>query len=292
MKNFLAIAAIQISLLFTLQIFGQGLLKIENPLRVVSYNIRFDNPDDRDNVWANRKERVANVLRFHKTDIFCLQEALINQIHDLETEFPGFEYYGLGRDDGKEGGEFCPVFYNKSRFKIIDKGTFWLSETPDVPGSKGWYADLPRIATWVKFIDLSDGSEFFVFNTHLDHISQNARDNGTALIIEKINKMVGDLPVVLTGDFNDRPKTKPYNNILDGGSHVLMFDARSYAKYPHHGPTFTFVGWDFIGVPGKIIDYIFVNSKVSVTYHAILTDNWDGVYPSDHLPVLIEMKFK
>lgn len=272
--------------------YAQELLKIDYPIRVVSYNIRFDNPGDGSNVWANRKERVATLLRFNQADIFCLQEALINQIEDLENEFPEFDYYGVGRDDGKQGGEFCPVFYNKSRFMVLESGTFWLSETPLKAGSTAWYASLPRIATWIKFRDLASGNDFFVFNTHLDHSSQSARDNGSKLIKQKINEMCGNLPVILSGDFNDRPGTKPYNNIIANDGKVLLTDAKISAKYPHLGSTFTFVGWDFIGVPGNTIDYIFTNSKVDVIFHSNLGVNYDGIYPSDHIPVLIEAVLK
>ncbi len=274
-------------------IYGQELLKLEYPFRVVSYNIRFDNPNDRENVWANRSDRVANLLRFHKADIFCVQEALINQIEDLQTEFPGFEYYGVGRDDGASKGEFCPVFYNAARFKPEEKGTFWLSETPEKPGSTGWFATLPRIAAWVKFRDKMSGKLFYIFNTHLDHASEAARDNGSKLIMQKISSLSEGLPVILCGDFNAKPGTDPYKNIIQSSeSSLQMFDARAATQYPAHGPTFTFVGWDFIGVPGNIIDIIFVNQKVDVIQHAVIGDNIDGVYPSDHLPVLIEAELE
>lgn len=271
---------------------AQQLLKLDYPFRMATYNIRFDNPNDRENVWANRSGNVANLLRFHKADIFCLQEALINQIEDLEAEFPNFEFCGVGRDDGKKAGEFCPVFYNTARFKVIRSGTFWLSETPNKAGSTAWFANLPRIVTWVKFRDKASGDAFYVFNTHLDHASQDARNKGSQLIMQKINEMSEGLPVILSGDFNDKPESAPYNNIVKSGSGVIMTDARLVSEYPPHGPTFTYVGWDFIGVPGKIIDYIFVNDKVKIFQHAVLGDNIDGVYPSDHLPLLIELELE
>jgi endonuclease/exonuclease/phosphatase family metal-dependent hydrolase len=290
MKKYIYLLIFILSTFISWQSAAQELLRIEYPLRVVSYNIRFDNPNDGSNVWANRKDRVAGLLRFHKADIICIQEALFNQIGDLKAALPEFDYYGVGREDGKKGGEFCPVFFDRSRFKILESGTFWLSETPEKAGSTAWYATLPRITTWVKFRDLASGGDFFIFNTHLDHASQEARDNGSALIMEKINRMCEGFPVILAGDFNDKPGSKPYNNVIYNGGAIQMFDARAAANFPHYGSTFTFVGWDFIGVPGKIIDYIFVNQKVNVICHAIINDNWDGVYPSDHLPVLIEAK--
>jgi len=292
MNRLFVIIIFKILVLLPMQASLQELLKIENPIRVISYNIRFDNPGDRQHVWANRRERVINILKLHKADIFCLQEPLINQIQDLEKAFPGYAWYGAGRDDGKQNGEFNPVFYNKSRFNLLESGTFWLSETPELPGSLGWFAKLPRIATWVKLLDRATGKEFFVFNTHLDHQSQQARKNGAELILAMINQMVGETPVVLAGDFNDRPGTAPYNAILDAASPLQMFDARLSSKHSHHGTSFTYVGLDFMGVPGRIIDYIFVSPGITVDFHAYLSDNWDGIYPSDHLPVLIEMKLK
>jgi endonuclease/exonuclease/phosphatase family metal-dependent hydrolase len=292
MKRTIAIVLINIFALLSFPAVSQELLRIENPIRVVSYNVRFDNPGDRQHVWSNRSERVISILRLHQADIFCLQEPLLNQVEELEAAFPGFAWYGVGRDDGDKKGEFNPVFYNQSRFNLLDSGTFWLSETPEVPGSTAWFAKLPRIATWVKLIDRASGKQFFVFNTHLDHQSKQARENGAALILSRINEMTGDVPVVLAGDFNDNPGTAAYNAILDAASPIQFFDARLSARYPHHGPSFTFVGLDFMGVPGRIIDYIFVSPDIVVDFHAYLIDNWDGVYPSDHLPVLIEMKFK
>jgi endonuclease/exonuclease/phosphatase family metal-dependent hydrolase len=292
MKKFILFILLFLSCSFPLQNFAQGLLKIDDPIRVMTYNIRFDNPNDGDNIWANRREKVTTLIRFYEADIFCLQEALYNQVQYMDEAFPNFDYYGIGRDDGELGGEFSPIFYNKTRFKIIERGTFWLSEKPWVVGSLGWFAQLPRIVTWIKFMDLSLAREFYVYNTHFDHDSQLARDNSAKLIIKKISELDPDIPVILCGDFNDKPGTTPYNTITDTSNVVFMSDPIHSCKHPPLGSSFTFVGWDFRGMIGNRIDYIFVNQLVDVTYHAIISENRDGVYPSDHLPVLIEMNFK
>jgi endonuclease/exonuclease/phosphatase family metal-dependent hydrolase len=282
-----------IALLFSsFQSSAQGILRINNPIRLMDYNIRFDNPSDGSNVWANRKDKVISMIRFYTPDIICLQEPLINQIDDLNAAFPHFDYYGVGREDGLKGGELNPIFYDKRRFTLIANGTFWLSETPEVVGSKSWFATLPRIVSWVRLKDLSCGKEFFVFNTHFDHISQNARDRSADIIMKKIPEIAGDLPIVLTGDLNDRPFTYPYNQIVNSLNPFFLDDASTVSKNPHHGPTFTFVGFDFVGIPGRIIDYIFVNARIEVLQHAVLSDNWDGIYPSDHLPVFVEFNLK
>ena len=282
-----------ICLCFTgLKSVAQGLLKINNPIRLMTYNIRFDNPDDHDNVWVNRKSNLINVIKFNKADIFCLQEPLINQINDLQQAFPNFSYYGVGREDGATKGEFNPIFYDKLRFTVLESGTFWLSETPEIVGSKGWYATLPRLVSWVKFEDLADGKTFYLLNTHFDNSSQNARDQSAILLLKKAGEIARDEPLIITGDLNDSPTSKPYKTIVENTSGLVLKDALTVSEFPHHGPSFTFVGFDFIGVPGRVIDYIFVNQKIAVTWHATITDNWDGIYPSDHLPVLVEFEIK
>jgi endonuclease/exonuclease/phosphatase family metal-dependent hydrolase len=258
----------------------------------MTYNVRLDTPTDNENVWANRKDHLISVIKFNKADIFCLQEPLFNQINDLQQAFPEFGYYGVGREDGLNKGEFNPIFYDKRRFTVLEQGTFWLSETPDIPGNISWYATLPRLVSWVKLEDLSTGLAFYVLNTHFDNSSQNARDQSAILLLKKAFEITKNGPVVITGDMNDSPSSKPYKTIVENTNNLELQDASKVSKFPHHGPSFTFVGFDFIGVPGRVIDYIFVNKKVDVTWHATLTDNWDGIYPSDHLPVLIEFEIK
>lgn len=277
-------------LFLSLTAVPQDLLTINEPMRIISYNIRYDNPNDGDNSWKNRRERVVSILGLYDADIFCLQEALINQVEYLDEAFPAFDYYGVGRDDGKKQGEFSPVFYDAMRYKLLSSGTFWLSESPDVAGSKGWYAALPRIVSWVKLQDLHTGNNFFVFNTHFDHASQHAREQSALLIRRKINRIAGKAPVILAGDFNTRESTTAYNNLVQTPGSPVLINARDTSFYSHHGPNYSFVGFDFIGVPGRIIDFIFVNPQVTVIRHAILGDNWDGIFPSDHLPVLVEIE--
>ena len=259
-------------------------------IRVISYNIRYDNPNDGDNSWANRKDQVASLLRFHQADIFCLQEALINQTHDLELAFPDFDYYGPGRDDGKENGEACPIFYRKEVFTIKGFGTFWFSETPEKPGSIAWGANLPRITSWARLKDLSTNQEIIVVSTHFDHQSQLSRNNSARLLKNKLSEISGDLPVIICGDFNDRPDSETYLELIDQNNGLDLFDSRSISDQEHHGPDFTYIGFDFTGTPGNIIDYIFINNRFNVTGHGYLTDNWNGIYPSDHLPVFVELK--
>jgi endonuclease/exonuclease/phosphatase family metal-dependent hydrolase len=269
---------------------AQNLHVPDQSIRVISYNIRYDNPYDGDNSWANRNDRVISLLRFHQADIFCLQEALINQIHDLEKAFPEYRFYGPGRDNGTENGEACPVFYNKKRFALKGSGTFWYSKTPEKPGSIGWGANLPRIASWARLRDLSTSQEIIVVSTHFDHQSQLSRNNSARLLKNKLNEISKNLPVIICGDFNDRPASETYLELMGQNNGFDLLDSRSISDQAHHGPDFTYIGFDFVGTPGNIIDYIFINNKFNVTSHGYLTDNWNGIYPSDHLPVFVELK--
>lgn len=267
----------------------QSYAQQSNTLKVISFNIRYDNPDDGNNSWSNRKKDVVSLLRFHDADIFCLQEALTNQIHDIEKAFPGYDYYGPCRDDGKQKGEACPVFFRKIFFTLKDQGTFWYSDTPDVPGSIDWEANLPRIASWVMLKEISTGQQIFVVSTHFDHQSQLSRNNSAKLLNEKIDELSDNSQIIVCGDFNDRPNSETYLEIINRNNEIELTDARTVSEEGHHGPEFTFIGFDFEGNDGDVIDYIFVNDAFKVKKHAYLTDNRNGVFPSDHLPVFVEL---
>jgi endonuclease/exonuclease/phosphatase family metal-dependent hydrolase len=260
-------------------------------LRVLSFNIRFDNPSDGPNAWDNRKEKAASVIRLHDADLVGLQEALLHQIQDLQDELDGYGRIGVGRDDGETGGEFTAILYRKEKVKPIKSGTFWLSETPSVPGSISWDAAITRICTWAEFEQAQTGEIFYLFNTHYDHIGEEARLESSKLILNKIEEIAGESPVVLTGDFNATEDSQPYRVLVEnseGESGVNLQDAFYKTIHEHHGPTSTWSGFTEI-VPDRRIDYIFVNTDVTVKQHAILADQWDGRFPSDHLPVLAEI---
>lgn len=160
----------------------------EKSLRVMTFNIRYNEPRDGVNAWANRKTKVADVIRFHKADLIGVQEAQNNQLKDLEKLLPDFAWCGVGRTDGKEDGEYSAILYRKSRFKLLETKTFWLSETPEKAGSKGWDADFPRIVTWAKFQDKNTKKTFYHFNTHFDHIGAKARTESSKFCLPKCRK--------------------------------------------------------------------------------------------------------
>ena len=276
--------------IFNLQIDAQSSIDKET-LRVITFNIRYNEPRDGVNAWSNRKTKVADVIRFHKADLVGVQEAQHNQLQDLEKLLPDFAWCGIGRD-GENKGEFSAILYRKSRFKLLETQTFWLSETPEKAGSKGWDADYPRIVTWAKFQDKQTKKTFYHFNTHFDHIGKQARTESAKFLLAQIPKIAGKSLFVVTGDFNAKEDTNIYQ-ILTGKLEPANFklnDARYVSQNGHFGGNSTFSAFKEL-IPDNRIDYVFVREGVKVLEHAILSDRWDGLWASDHLPVLAEIVF-
>lgn len=263
--------------------------KASSHIRVMTFNIRYDEPQDKENAWPNRKELVASMIRFHHADLVGVQEALARQLKDLDRLLPDYSWVGVGRADGKAAGEFSAILFRKSRFKYLESSTFWLSETPQVPGA-GWDAAYPRIVTWVKLQELQTGKIFFHFNTHFDHRGVRARNESARVLLDQIRQIARDLPVVVTGDFNFTESSDGYQLLTGKNSEKssALRDARYISEHGHHGPTSTFNEFKAI-VPGKKIDYVFVKGRIRVLQHGVLSDTWDGRFASDHLPVLAEI---
>lgn len=258
-------------------------------IRIMSYNIKYDDKTDTVNGWKQRKEQVANLIAFYEPDFLGTQEGLLHQLQFMEERLGSMQWIGVGRGDGKNEGEFSAIFYNTERFELVanSDSTIWLSETPSEP-SKSWDAALPRIMTWGKFRDTSTGKEFFVFNTHFDHIGETARAESARLVVETINEIAGSFPVILTGDFNAVEDSRPYD-ILTANSSPLK-DAYYKTEIPHVGPVFSYSGFKVVNSDSeRRIDYIFVNEEVEVQKHAIISDFREGRYPSDHLPVIADL---
>ena len=252
------------------------------PLRVATYNIRYHNPDDGEHAWPNRKDRVVSTVQFNNVHLVGMQEVLKDQIDDLALALDGYEWIGVGRDDGKEAGEFSPIFYQPDRLESLESGTFWLSKNPDIPGSLDWDAAITRIVTWARFRDLSTDSTFYHFNTHFDHRGELAREKSAELIAHRASRMAGTSPVVVTGDFNFVESAPGYAVLTQS-----FQDAYYVTEQPHHGPDGTFSGFETGSTElNRRIDYIFVQNEVRVLQHAILSDHWNGAYSSDHLAVV------
>jgi endonuclease/exonuclease/phosphatase family metal-dependent hydrolase len=255
-------------------------------VKVLSFNLRFASANDGTNSWPFRHHLVIETLRRHVPDLFGVQEAQAVQVNYLTRELPQYRFIGVGRDDGATAGEYSAVFYNAERYTPLRHETFWLSETPSVPGSLGWDANNIRICTWGEFQASGSADSFFFFNTHLDHAGPQAQLEGTRLILHKIGQVAGERPVILTGDFNCTPGSPPYRLITEGEESVQMDDASVISRTAPTGPQWTFHGF---APPGRqIIDFIFVRNA-AVDAFAFVDDNWDGRYPSDHLPVMAEL---
>ncbi|MAT14725.1 MAG: endonuclease [Planctomyces sp.] len=265
---------------------------VAEPLSVMSWNIRFNNPNDGINAWPNRKEWVAEIITKNQVDIAGFQEVLSEQIVDLNKLLPEMDFYGVGRSDGQKAGEFSPIYFRKDRFELTDKSTFWLSSTPDKTGSKGWDADLPRIASWVKLKDRQTGSVFYVMNTHFDHRGEQARAESAKLLLQQLRTHFVDHPVILTGDFNTTPDTTPYNTLTGKNTETgpVYFDAYRHSAQPPKGPNSTWNGFNAI-VPDRRIDFLFTTKTIQVEQFKILDDQRDNRFPSDHLPIVAELEF-
>lgn len=253
---------------------------------VISYNIRYDNPDDVPNNWDNRKEFLISQLNFYRPDVFGIQEGLIHQVKQIDEGLPDYAYFGVGRDHGDERGEHTAIFYNTARVELLKQSTFWLSTTPEVP-SKGWDAALPRTCTYGIFQNMSDGKKFMVFNTHFDHVGVKAREESSKLILQKIKELnTENYQVVVTGDFNLESDSPGVQVIL-----TEMKDTYIAAGKNAFGPDGTFNGFQFDKPVERRIDYIFVSDEFEVLKSAILSDSKDTRYPSDHLPVFARLKY-
>jgi endonuclease/exonuclease/phosphatase family metal-dependent hydrolase len=265
-----------------------------SPLRVMSYNIRFNNPADGINAWPHRKEYVAELIRQrYDVELAGLQEVLKDQLDDLLRLMPGFACVGAGRDDGREGGEYSPIFYRTDRLELLEHGHFWFSETPSEPGSKSWDSALPRIVTWARFRDRKQDARFYHFNSHFDHRGEQARVESSRLLLSRIETIAAGDPVVVTLDLNAQEKFLPYRILVEAteDGKVLLRDARYASRSPHQGPTASFTDWQKHGEPETRIDYILATEHFEVKEHHILTDQFEGRYPSDHLPVLAVIRF-
>lgn len=254
-------------------------------LNVMTYNIRYNNPGDSINAWPNRKEWVKSLVMFYDTDILSIQEGLSDQVDYLQTA-TGFAVEGVGRDDGKKAGEFTAIYYNPKRFVKRVSGHFWLSETPEIP-SKGWDAAIVRICTWIRLYDKVRKQEFFVFNTHYDHLGAVARVRSSELIQKQIPLIAGDFPVILTGDLNVTPETESVGTLR-----TFLSDAREVSQEPPYGPEGSFSGFKFTAPLKDRIDYIFTSKQLKVLKYGILSDSKDQRFPSDHLPVLARLRIE
>jgi len=257
----------------------------QKELNIMTFNIRLDLASDSLNSWQYRKDKAASQILFHEADIIGVQEALHNQMLDLQQALPGYNYAGGGREDGKTKGEYSAIFYNTKRLELLSSATFWLSETPAVPGSKSWDAAITRIVTWAKFKDRLTGKIFFDFNTHFDHIGKIARKESATMLLHAVDSLAGKTIAIITGDFNAHPSDEPIRVITDKQDPLHLTDTKEVCITQHYGPTGSFNAFTSKEINDEPIDYIFFNHGVKVLKHATLSQSWGGRFSSDHFPV-------
>ena len=263
-------------------------------LRVMSFNIRYGTANDKQNHWRNRREMVFDVLRNHHPDVVGLQEALDFQIAEIRKALAEYGQIGVAREDGKTEGEYSALLYRLDRFDVDESGTFWFSNTPQVPGSNHWGNACVRICTWARFLEKKSDKAFYFFNLHLDHVSQPSREKSAVLLAQRVHRRKHAEPFVVTGDFNtgeNNPVVMYLKNEApladqngrESNNPVPMVDT---FRVLHPDAKDVRTGHSFRGTrKGNKIDYIFTPSSVKVLEAQILYDNIDGRYPSDHFPV-------
>jgi endonuclease/exonuclease/phosphatase family metal-dependent hydrolase len=261
----------------------------EMTLRVMSFNIRCSPSLDGQNSWEFRKDAVVNTIRGFNPDLLGVQEATPVQVDFLRPALTGYGFVGVGRDDGKRGGEFSAIFFREDRFEKLDEGFFWLSETPHLPGSVGWDAAITRVVSWV-WLSPKDGKgyDFHYFNTHFDHMGRRARPESARLLRRRIDGLGRAAAIIVTGDFNLDAGSEPYRALVNGdaskGSGPPLLDTYR-VLHPERGDN----EGTFHSFTGKTnaarIDWILCSPRFTVTEAAIDTAQKDGRYPSDHFPV-------
>lgn len=267
-------------------------------LRWGTFNIRLQTSIDDEQGWGwdVRKGRVADYIKRNHIDIVGMQEVLHAQLEDLLMLLPEYDYVGVGRTDGKTKGEYTPIFFLKDKFEVLEKGNFWLSETPEVPGSKGWDAALERVASYAKLRDKRSGKVFMAVNTHFDHVGVTARRESAKLIMRKIHDIVGNQPAVVTGDFNvteddEAYRTMTEEEIVNGkSSNSKLLDAyHQTAKNTGVGYTYH----NFCRIPAnkaEKIDFIFITPTIKVKRTHIEEPKPDKML-SDHNPHWADLRF-
>lgn len=272
---------ILLSLAVLLLCGGCGNREKDVEIKYISYNIRYANASDGDNAWDIRKPATKEMIEREQPDVFGLQEALIGQLQYIDSNFPQYSRVGVGRDDGKEEGEFMAVYYRSDKFKLLKNGDFWLSETPD-ECSMGWDAACRRIVTWAKLKDKETGKVFYAFNTHLDHVGEVAREQSILLIVKRIDEIVkkDKAPVFLSGDFNSNVNSAIFDPLKS-----IMKDSRAILPESEWIPTYNNYG----NGGDAMIDYIFYKNAEVLDFKT-LNGDYGKPYISDHYPVMATMK--
>ena len=274
-----------VSLLFLAMAYGKA--EDKEVLKIATFNLRMDTPSDGENAWFHRKDMVNDLIRFYGFELFGTQEGFTHQLNDI-LRLSDYRFIGVGRDDGKDAGEHCAIFYRSDRFKVLDQGDFWLSEHPEKPG-RGWDGTCcNRICTWGKFEDLKNHKQFYFFNVHYEYEGDVARRESSNLMISRIKSIAGNQPVFLTGDFNAFPTEEPIRILNDSG---FLNDSYKITKEAPFGPVCTYHGYDSTIKTEERLDYIWVTDSIQIDKYGVLTNTLYGHTPSDHFPVMVVAEF-
>ncbi|ROI13412.1 endonuclease/exonuclease/phosphatase family protein [Epilithonimonas hominis] len=256
-------------------------------LKVMTYNIRLSLESDKENSWNNRRDDALALMSYYHPDYFGVQEAIPQQMIDIKTNLKDYDFVGVGRDDGKNQGEYSAIFYDKNKLEVTKSGTFWLSETPEKP-SRGWDAAYNRVCTYAFFKIKNTGKQFLAMNLHFDHVGDVARVNSAKLILEKIKELnPKNLPLTLAGDFNLTDGSEPIKIISKS-----LTDSYYNSQKPHYGPKGTWQNFDINTPSTERLDYVFVKGFDVLSNRTINDRRENLLYPSDHFPVLTEISFK
>ena len=275
-----------LTVIFLFIISGCSHKPVKNNVKVMTLNIRYDNPDDSLYAWPRRATQVCNFIKNEKPDIFGLQEVLWNQYQLLDSALLDYSSIGVGRSNGAREGELNPVFFRKGKFELVRNITFWLSESPEIAGSKSWGASLPRIVTWMELVDKNNHKHFFFFNTHFAHDSDSARLMSSKILLNEVNKIAEGFPFIITGDFNMPPTSTGYSILTGPDESVpLLKDAYVITEKRPSGPVYTFNGFSD-KIKTARIDYIFVRNGMKVLDYKTVVKKEHGIFISDHWPVV------
>lgn len=288
MKGWLTTAVV-VSLLAGCGLTQPSVPATNDAVKILSFNIRYGSADDGADAWPHRREMVYDVIRERDSDFVGLQEALRFQIDDIREAVPGYDEIGVGRTDGRREGEYSAILYKPDRWRVAESGTFWLSDTPEIPGSTSWGNEITRIVTWGRLVERNSGRGIRVFNTHFDHESQPSRQRSAELLAARLASRGGTEPVVVTGDFNAGENNPAVLYLKNAGDRSPVSLVDTYrVLHPGRTPAGTFNAFEGRR-DGPKIDYVFVERGTEVRRAGIIHDNDAGRYPSDHFPVFAEI---
>lgn len=260
-------------------------------VKVISFNVRYGEADDGSNSWIYRKNVLFDFIRNENADFLGLQEAMMFQIEEILKHCPGYRYVGQTREADGISGEATPILYRESAYELIEQGNLWLSETPEVPASKSWDSALPRIFTWARFRRKNDGKYLIVYNTHFDHLGEQARFQSSKAIIDHMRQHFRNNDIILMGDFNALEESEPVGYLA--GNHTMpLRDAYRNLHPVKEERDMTFYGWnEHTAGTGKRIDYVFYTGSLKPQEAYVSDYHLDLHYPSDHMPVVVSFSW-